>query len=107
MTAPPRADEGASNERTALSWQRTALSLLGGSAILARLTWSSLGFVVLIPLGIATGLALWVFIESRWRYAHDAGTRSRGRSRGGTAPGSLAVATTLLAATELAALTIG
>lgn len=107
MTAPPRADEGASNERTALSWQRTALSLLGGSAVMARLTWPSLGFGVLIPLGAATCLALWVFIESRHRYAHDAGTRSRGRPRGGTAPTALTLATVLLAATELTALTIG
>lgn len=107
MTAQPRADEGASNERTALSWQRTALSLLGGSAVMARLTWPSLGFVVLVPLGAAACLTLWVFIESRGRYAHDAGTRSRGRSRGGTAPLALTLATVLLAVTELTALMVG
>ncbi|MFE6645194.1 DUF202 domain-containing protein [Nocardioides sp. NPDC057772] len=107
MTSPPRVDEGAANERTALSWQRTALSLLGGSAIIARLTWQSMGFLILLPLGVAALLALWVFIESRGRYSHDAGTRSRGRSRGGIAPTALAISTTLLAATELAALTVG
>lgn len=97
-------DPGTANARTALAWQRTALSLVGAAAVLARLTWSTLGAVALVPLAAALVLSLWVFAESRGRYAHDAGTRSRQRPRGGRAPTAIAVAAVLIAATELAAL---
>jgi uncharacterized membrane protein YidH (DUF202 family) len=102
----PRAagDPGVANERTSLAWQRTALSLVAATAVMARLTWDDLGVVGLGPLMLAMGLSVWVFVESRARYSHDAGTRDRGRSRGGRAPLSLALATGLMAATELAAL---
>jgi len=100
-------DPGAANERTALAWQRTALALVAAAAVMARLTWSSLGLAAFVPLGAALALGLWVFVESWGRYAHDAGTRSRTRPRGGRAPFTLAIATTLIAGTELAALTLG
>lgn len=98
------ADVGLANERTALAWQRTALSLVGGSAIVARLSWSELGPAALVPVFVTVVLASWVFVESNWRYAHDAGTRSRGRSRGGRGPLFLTLCVVLLAATELFAL---
>ena len=101
---PAGGDAGVSNERTALAWQRTALSLIAASAVIARLTWSRLGVTALVALTAATGLSIWVFVESRGRYAHDAGIDSRGRSRGGRAPAAVAVATVLVAVTELAAL---
>lgn len=97
-------DPGMANERTALAWQRTALALLGGSAVMARLTWDDLGLRAAAPLAIAFVLSLWVFVESWGRYSHDAGTRLRPRPRGGRAPTSLMLATVLVAATELAAL---
>lgn len=98
------ADVGLANERTALAWQRTALSLVGGSAIVARLSWSELGLVALVPVLVTVVLALWVFLESNWRYAHDAGTRPRGRSRGGRGPLFLTLCVVVLAGTELFAL---
>ena len=101
---PAGGDPGVSNERTALAWQRTALSLIAASAVIARLTWSRLGVVAVAALTVATLLSLWVFVESRGRYAHDAGSGSRGRSRGGRAPAAVAVATALIAVTELASL---
>ena len=97
-------DEGLSNERTALAWQRTALSLMAAAAILGRLTFSELGWVAVTLLGVATVLCLWVFAESRWRYAQHLGLRSRARARGGRAALSLTVATCLIALTEIAAL---
>lgn len=97
-------DEGLQNERTALAWQRTALSLVAGAAVMARLTWGSLGAGALTLLAAAVGLALWVFVESRNRYAHSARVRRRPRPRGGRAPLALATAATLVAATELWAL---
>jgi uncharacterized membrane protein YidH (DUF202 family) len=101
-----RRDEalGVSNERTALAWQRTALSLLAAAAIIARLTWTELGALAAVPLAGAVMLSGWVFWESRGRYAHDAGTRPRARARGGRAPTALTVAITLIALTELARL---
>ncbi|QIX25523.1 DUF202 domain-containing protein [Nocardioides sp. JQ2195] len=105
MTAPYAAagDDGLSNERTALAWQRTALSLAAACAIMARLTWSTLGPVAIVLLSTALVLSAWVFLASWLRYSHDAGTRRRPGPRGGRAPLALAVATALIATTELAA----
>ena len=99
-------DVGLPNERTALAWQRTALSLAAAAAIVARLTWSELGPLAGVLLLGALGLSGWVFVESRGRYRHDAGTKRRPRPRGGRAPFALALATALVAATELAALVV-
>ncbi len=103
---PPPDDVGLSNERTALAWQRTALSLIAGSAILGRLTFDRLRFVAVAVLGVAALLCLWVFAESRWRYVQQLGHRPRGRLRGGRAALSLTVATCLIAITQIAALTV-
>ena len=100
------ADPGMANDRTALAWQRTALSLMAGAAILGRITFDRLGLLAVAALLMTLALAAWVLIESRGRYAHDAGLRLRPRSRGGRAPAAVAVAVACLAATELAALLI-
>jgi uncharacterized membrane protein YidH (DUF202 family) len=100
MSAGP-SDPGIANERTALAWQRTALSIVAGSAILARLRFAEAGAVALVPPGFSMLLGLWIVAESRGRYAHDAGVRLRRRSRGGRAPACLCAATVLLALTEL------
>lgn len=97
-------DAGDQNERTALAWQRTALSLMAGSAVLSRLTYDRLGLFSLLSLVLALPLCLWVFVESRARYRHDAGIRLRPRSRGGRAPTVLATAIVSMALTELAAI---
>lgn len=95
-----------SNERTALAWQRTALSLLASAAIMARLTWSELGALAALPLGAAVLLSGWVFWESRGRYAHHAGARPGVGARGGRAPAALTVAIALIAVAELGALAV-
>lgn len=100
-------DPGVSNERTALAWQRTALSLVAASAVLARLTWARLELLGIAVLTATVALSLWVFFESRGRYAHDARTRARARPRGGRAPAAVAVATALVVVTELTALAQG
>ena len=96
--------DGVQNERTALAWQRTALSLMAGSVLLTRLTFDRLGAFALASVLVALPLSLWVLLESRGRYRHDAGLRRRSRSRGGRAPAILTVAISVLALTELAAL---
>jgi uncharacterized membrane protein YidH (DUF202 family) len=95
---------GVSNERTALAWQRTALALIAGAAILSRLTLERLGLVAFVALGVVLPLSAWVLVESRGRYANDAGTGPRMRSRGGRAPSAVAVATLVLALVELLAI---
>lgn len=97
---PPR-DPGKANERTALAWQRTALSLVAGAAIAARLGMADTGPVLLMVLGVAATLGLWIFAESSRRYRHSTGTAARAGGRGGRAAFMLAVATTLIAGGEL------
>ncbi|WP_283095421.1 DUF202 domain-containing protein [Nocardioides alcanivorans] len=94
-------DPGLANERTALAWQRTALSLVAGAAIVARLTADDAGTLVLIMLVLAAVLGLWVVVESSARYRHSTGRTMRPRGRGGRAALTLTVAITLLALGEL------
>lgn len=98
------ADRAVSNERTALAWQRTALSLVAAAAILARLTMEDVPLVAVGLLMAALGLTTWVFLASRRRYAGTAGLHAGAVGRGGRAPAALALATCLLCITELAAL---
>jgi uncharacterized membrane protein YidH (DUF202 family) len=99
-------DPGAQNERTALAWQRTALSLMAGSAVLARLTYERLGLLSLACVLLAFVLSGWVFWESRGRYAHSAGVRMRGRDRGGRSGAVLTIAVVSIAVTALAAVVV-
>ena len=69
-------DPGVALERTALAWQRTALSLVAGCAITARLQWSTAGIAAVAPLLVATVLASWVLRGTRPRViARAAGMR--------------------------------
>ncbi|HJR36783.1 MAG TPA: DUF202 domain-containing protein [Nocardioidaceae bacterium] len=96
-------DIGVANERTALAWQRTALALIAGTAVMARLSFNELGWSALGILSIAMLLSSWVFVESWLRYSQHAGARLRARDRGGRAAAALATATVLIAVTELVA----
>jgi NADPH:quinone reductase-like Zn-dependent oxidoreductase len=64
----PEADAGTSNERTALAWQRTALALVAGAALIGRLTFDRLGWWSLLGAVLAAGLGAWVLLESGSRY---------------------------------------
>jgi uncharacterized membrane protein YidH (DUF202 family) len=102
--ADEMADEmGVPNERTELAWQRTALSLIAGAAIISRLTVERIGPVAWLALGVVLPLSAWVLVESRGRYVNDVGPRFRGRPRGGRAPAAVALATVTLAVVELLA----
>lgn len=85
-------DPGLSNERTALAWQRTALSL-GSSGPAAAI----------VPV-LATALGGWVFGESARRYLRAHRAQLQAPPRGGRAPTATALATVLLCATEVAVL---
>lgn len=97
-------DLGLANERTALAWQRTALSLAAAAAVLGRLTFVRLHWVAVVLLGFAIVLCIWVFAEARGKYAQRPGVPRRGRPRGGRAAFALCIATCLIVVTEIAAL---
>jgi uncharacterized membrane protein YidH (DUF202 family) len=99
VTSPPP-DPGLANERTSLAWQRTALSVVAGSALLARLTVADLGLGAVVALLVSVGLGLWIMSESRRRYVGD-GPALRSRPRGGRAPAALALATLIVGLIEL------
>jgi uncharacterized membrane protein YidH (DUF202 family) len=95
---------GVYNERTALAWQRTALSLLAGSAVVARLAFDDLGVLAVLGFLVVLPLVVWVMWESQGRYHHHAGVRLRSRPRGGRAPAALAGVAVVVGLTELAAM---
>jgi uncharacterized membrane protein YidH (DUF202 family) len=97
-------DPGLGNERTALAWQRTALSVVAGATIMGRLSLDRVGAAAVVVTGAAALIGSWLFLESRQRYRHDAGLRPRPQARGGRSPLALTVAVSGLAVTELAAL---
>jgi uncharacterized membrane protein YidH (DUF202 family) len=99
MTSP-----GLQNERTALAWQRMALSVLAGSAIVTRLTLDQLGAFALVCLAVTIPMCVWVLVESERRYRRGGAPQVRVVSRGGRAHAALALAVAVLAATELIAL---
>ena len=99
-------DAGESHERTALAWQRTALALVAGSAVLTRLTFERLGLLALLSVGVAAPLGLWLFLESHRHHRHEAGRAARTRTRSAAAPLVLTLATSAVAIVEIAALLV-
>ncbi|WP_114201770.1 DUF202 domain-containing protein [Janibacter anophelis] len=93
---------GAQPERTALSWQRTALTTAAGAAIIARHTGGEIGPVALLIMLATLGLAGAAFVLGRRRYVPAPVEPSRRRD--GRAPFVLALAITGMALTELLAL---
>lgn len=100
-------DPGVYNERTALAWQRTALALVAGAAIVSRLSLDSLGVFAVLAVAVAVPVGGWVLWASRHRYHAHASVQPRARARGGRAPTALAVVTFVIGVTELAALLAG
>ena len=61
-------------ERTALAWRRTALTIIIGSLLAARVLWVELDPLALAPAGLALVLGIGVLIggEVRYRQHHRA-----------------------------------
>jgi uncharacterized membrane protein YidH (DUF202 family) len=97
--SPPR--RRITDDRTVLAWQRTALSLLGGSVLVARLTYPRIGVlalaavVLLLPLGAA--------ILAIGRGGQGPGAPARAGRIGALLAGVVAVT----AVTQLVALAVG
>jgi uncharacterized membrane protein YidH (DUF202 family) len=74
MTAPTPAglfDPGMQPERTALAWQRTALSMAVGSLVALRVFPLILGQWAIIPAAVALALAGLLFAASHLRYRRN------------------------------------
>ncbi len=95
-------DRGAQNERTSLAWQRTALAMIGGSAVLTRLTVDRLGPVALVGMAVTVSLGVVVLVASRLRYQEG----RRGHPGGAGLPAAVAVGTAAMILVETAALLV-
>ncbi len=98
------APHGAQPERTALSWQRTALATAAGAAIIARHSGETLGPAAIVVLVGTLALAATAFVLGRRRYTTVPVEPSRRRD--GRAPFALALAVLAMAMTELIALVL-
>ncbi|NPC98930.1 DUF202 domain-containing protein [Nocardioides sp. zg-DK7169] len=101
-SSPQSDDDGVSvggplsvDDRTTLSWERTAMALVVVAAGTARHTWSELGAAALVPLVPMMLLSFWVLAEGWRRYDDDLYFRVY-RAIGG--PTFLLAATTALTA---------
>ncbi|WP_433273701.1 DUF202 domain-containing protein [Actinosynnema sp. CS-041913] len=88
------------NERTALAWQRTALAMIAGSAVLTRLTVDRVGPLALVGMAVTVASGSAVFVASRWRYQDG----RRGRTGGARLPVAVVVGTVAMVVVELVAL---
>ena len=98
------APHGAQPERTALSWQRTALATAAGAAIIARHSGETLGPAAIVVLLGTLALAATAFVLGRRRYTTAPVEPSRRRD--GRAPFALALSVLAMALTELIALVL-
>ncbi|NGP05138.1 DUF202 domain-containing protein [Rhodococcus sp. 14C212] len=81
-----RQDVGLANERTTLSWQRTALSLIAGVAVIVRVTGVDRGLGLVVVLACTALLGGSILKEGQTRYSHTVGIRQRPRGRTGLTP---------------------
>ncbi|MBB5958073.1 uncharacterized membrane protein YidH (DUF202 family) [Saccharothrix tamanrassetensis] len=93
-------DRGAQNERTALAWQRTALAMIAGSAVLTRLTVGRIGPLALAGMAVTVSLGLVVLVAARRRYQQG----RRGRTGGAGLPLAVVAGTVTMIVVELLAL---
>ncbi|GAA4672876.1 DUF202 domain-containing protein [Nocardioides nanhaiensis] len=70
MTTPdPAMDRGLQNERTAMAWRRTALSLMIATATMTKVTASACGAAAGLWLLVGTVGGLVILVESSHRYS--------------------------------------
>jgi hypothetical protein len=103
VTTPgPTAERGLARQRTALAWQRTALSLLTGSTLLARLLYPVAGVPALAGWVVAASLSVWVLLVRRPHLLpQDPDTPEQ---RDGLPGAAVVLAVAVLGVTELLAL---
>jgi putative membrane protein len=87
-------DDGVANERTALAWQRTALSLVASGAVLAKASGSAIAAGVIFGVVALTAMLLVLHSDRRRHRRHS----SRPWKEEVTAPVDLAVTTAIVVA---------
>lgn len=86
-------DKGLQPERSALAWQRTALSIAVGSLIFGRILSTSLGLWALVPMVAGLTMAVSLGMKAHQRYAHH--HRALTSGKGALADGRLNAALAL------------
>lgn len=71
-------DKGLQPERSALAWQRTALSIAIGSLIFGRILSTSLGLWALLPMVAGLTMSAALGFKAHRRYAHHHRTLTSG-----------------------------
>lgn len=71
-------DPGLQPERSALAWQRTALSIAVGSLIFGRILSFTLGMWAILPMVAGLVMAAILGLKSHRRYAHHHRTLTSG-----------------------------
>ncbi len=89
-------DKGLQPERSALAWQRTALSIAVGSLIFGRILSTSLGLWALLPMLAGLAMSAVLGVKANRRYAHHHRTLTSGN--GALADGRLNAAVALFMA---------
>lgn len=98
----PLWDPGVQNERTALAWQRTALALLAGALLTARIAATDSPAVGLALAVVALAVAPGLLLAARYRYARCARALHATRPVGdGRLPATAAALAIGLGLTEL------
>jgi uncharacterized membrane protein YidH (DUF202 family) len=100
-------DPGGQNERTSLAWQRTALSIAGGSAVVAHLTYADIGVWALVVFGVSLVLSTLTLVSTRWEYRRRASLPAPRRGlHEGTRAALLTANVLILCLAEIAALNV-
>lgn len=86
-------DKGLQPERSALAWQRTALSIAVGSLLFGRILATSLGLWALLPMLAGLCMSAALGVKAHQRYAHHHRTLTSGN--GFLADGRLHAALTI------------
>ncbi|MEO7586794.1 MAG: DUF202 domain-containing protein [Arachnia sp.] len=71
-------DPGLQPERSALAWQRTALSIAIGSLIFGRILSHSMGLWAFLPMVVGLAMAAVLGMKANARYAHHHRTLTSG-----------------------------
>ncbi len=72
-------DKGLQPERSALAWQRTAMSIAVGSLIFGRILSTSLGLWALLPMMAGLSMSAVLGVKAHRRYAHHHRTLTSGQ----------------------------
>jgi len=92
----PRPDPGLQPERTALAWRRTALALMVGPVVAARLLVPGLGAVAAVAAGAGLALGVYVAVSAARRHGRPRGAPAESGDLGVPPGAALLLVTALI-----------